>query len=82
MSPTIRSVVVPISDLVAAKAIYWALLGAPHTGQPYDVGYSAAGFEVGLDPHGDVAGWPVASADVDDLDAVRVAPVTHACLFE
>jgi predicted enzyme related to lactoylglutathione lyase len=70
MSPTIRSVVVPVSDLDAAKAIYSALLGAPHTDQPYYVGYSADGFEVGLAPHGDVAGGPVAYADVDDLDAV------------
>ncbi|MGH3514366.1 MAG: VOC family protein [Pseudonocardiaceae bacterium] len=71
MSPTIRSVVVPVSDLDAAKAIYTALLGAPHTDQPYYVGYSADGFEVSLAPHGDVAGGPVAYADVDDLDAVR-----------
>jgi catechol 2,3-dioxygenase-like lactoylglutathione lyase family enzyme len=69
MSPTIRSVVVPVSDLDAAKAIYTALLGAPHTDQPYYVGYSADGFEVSLDPHGDVAGGPAAYADVDDPNA-------------
>jgi predicted enzyme related to lactoylglutathione lyase len=71
MSPTIRSVVVPVSDLVSAKAIYSALLGAPHTDQPYYVGYSAGGFEVSLAPHGDVTAGPVAFTDVDDLDAVR-----------
>jgi predicted enzyme related to lactoylglutathione lyase len=70
MSPTIRTLVVPVSDLDAAKAIYTALLGSPHTDQPYYVGYSAGGFEFGLAP-GDVAGGPVAYADVDDLDAVR-----------
>jgi catechol 2,3-dioxygenase-like lactoylglutathione lyase family enzyme len=71
MSPTIRSVVVPVSDLDAAKAIYTALLGAPHTDQPYYVGYSADGFEVSLNPSGDVAAGPVAYVDVDDLDGVR-----------
>ncbi len=73
MSTTIRSVVVPVSDLGRAKAIYTALYGAPHTDQPYYVGYSADGFEISLNPHGDVAGGPVAFADVDDLDAARTA---------
>jgi predicted enzyme related to lactoylglutathione lyase len=70
MSPTIRSLVVPVSNLDAAKAIYTALLGTPHTDQSYYVGYNADGFEVALAP-GDVAGGPVAYADVEDLDATR-----------
>ncbi len=70
MSPTIRSLVVPVSDLNTAKAVYTALLGEPHTDQPYYVGYNVNGFEVALAP-GDVAGGPVAYADVDDLDATR-----------
>ncbi len=70
MSPTIRSLVVPVSDLNTAKAVYTALLGEPHTDQPYYVGYNVTGFEVALAP-GDVAGGPVAYADVDDLDATR-----------
>ena len=70
MSPTIRSLVIPVSDLDAAKAVYTALLGAPHTDQPYYVGYDVDGFEVSLTP-GDAAGGPVAYADVDDLDATR-----------
>lgn len=73
MSTTIRSVVVPVSDLEAAKAIYTALYGAPHTDQPYYVGYNADGFEISLNPSGDVAGGPIANADVDDLDAVRAS---------
>ena len=72
MSPTIRSLVVPVSDLAAAKPVYTALLGAPHTAEAYYVGYNVGGFEVGLAP-GDVAGGPVAYADVDDLDATRDA---------
>lgn len=70
MSPTIRSLVIPVSDLDAAKAVYTALLGAPHTDQPYYVGYDVDGFEVGLAP-GNVAGGPVVYADVEDLDATR-----------
>ena len=70
MSPTIRSLVIPVSDLDAAKTVYTALLGAPHTDQPYYVGYNVDGFEVALAP-GDVAGGPVAYADVEDLDATR-----------
>jgi predicted enzyme related to lactoylglutathione lyase len=70
MSPTIRSLVIPVSDLDSAKAVYTALLGTPHTDQPYYVGYNVDGFEVALAP-GDVAGGPVAFADVEDLDATR-----------
>jgi predicted enzyme related to lactoylglutathione lyase len=71
MSPTIRSLVIPVSDLDAAKAVYTALLGAPHTDQPYYVGYNVDGFEVGLNPGDDTAVGPVAFADVEDLDAAR-----------
>jgi predicted enzyme related to lactoylglutathione lyase len=70
MSTTIRSLVIPVSDLAAAKAVYTALLGAPHTDEAYYVGYNVDGFEVGLNPAGD-GGGPVAFADVDDLDATR-----------
>lgn len=70
MSSTIRSVVVPVSDLDAAKAVYTALLGAPHTDESYYVGYNVDGFEVGLNPAGG-GGGPVAFADVADLDATR-----------
>ena len=57
MSPTIQSLVIPVSDLAAAKAIYNVLLGEPHTDQPYYVGYNVNGFEVALAP-GDPAGRP------------------------
>jgi catechol 2,3-dioxygenase-like lactoylglutathione lyase family enzyme len=38
MSPTIRSLVIPVSDLDAAEAVYSALLGQPHTEESYYVG--------------------------------------------
>ena len=68
----IRSLVIPVSDIDAAKAIYSSVLGAPHTDTPYYVGYNIGGFEVALAP-GDAGGGPVANIDVDDLDAARDA---------
>ena len=50
MSPAIRSVVLPAADLGAAKALYTALYGDPHTDTPYYVGYNVDGFEVALAP--------------------------------
>jgi catechol 2,3-dioxygenase-like lactoylglutathione lyase family enzyme len=98
MNPTFRSLVIPVSDLEAAKAVYTALLGEPHTDQPYYVGYAANGFEVSLAPQGGGAGGPVAYADVEDLDGVRtsllvagaterdaprpVAPGVRVCVLE
>jgi len=97
MSPAIRSIVIPVSDLNASKGVYAALLGAPHTEEAYYVGFNVDGFEVGLAP-GDVSGGPVAYADVDDVDATRatllaagatersapqqVAPDVRVCVLE
>lgn len=70
MAPTIRSLVIPVSDLEAAKAVYTELFGSPHTDESYYVGYHINGFEVALNPAG-AGGGPVAFADVEDLDATR-----------
>ena len=70
MGTVIRSVVIPVSNIDGAKAIYSAVLGAPHTDQPYYVGYNVDGFEVALNPAGGTDG-PVVHLDVDDLDATR-----------
>jgi predicted enzyme related to lactoylglutathione lyase len=95
MSPTIRSLVIPVSDLNTAKALYTVLLGSPHTDESYYVGYNINGFEVGLNPAGE-GGGPVAFADVEDLDmtresllaagatelqARRVAPEARVCVL-
>jgi predicted enzyme related to lactoylglutathione lyase len=98
MSATFRSLAVPVSDLAAAKSVYTALLGKPHTDQPYYVGYDAEGFEVALAPSSDGGSGPVVYADVEDLDAVRerllaagatepsaprqVAPGVRVCVLE
>lgn len=72
MSNAIRSVVIPVSDLGAAKAIYTTAYGTPHTDESYYVGYNVDGFEIGLNPANDTDG-PVVNLDVDDLDAARQA---------
>ncbi len=72
MSTTIRSLVVQVSDLEAATALYTTLYGPPHTTTPFYVGFDAGGFEVSLTP-GAADGAPVAYADVADLDGTRAA---------
>ena len=72
MSPTIRSLVVPVSDVDAAKKVYAALYGDPHTDQPYYVGFNVGGFEIALNPARDTE-TTVAYADVEDLDQTREA---------
>jgi hypothetical protein len=47
----IKTVLHPVSDLAAAKAVYAALLGVPpHTDWSYHVGFEAAGKHIGLVP--------------------------------
>ena len=72
MTAAIRSLVIPVSDIDAAKKVYGTVLGEPHTDTPYYVGYNVDGFEVALAP-GQVGGGPVANVDVADLDAAREA---------
>ena len=70
MSPTIRSLVIPVSDLDAAKAVYTALLGSPHTDESYYVGYNVDGFEVGLNPPVEAGGrWPLPTSRISTRPA-------------
>ncbi|ASW54072.1 VOC family protein [Plantactinospora sp. KBS50] len=76
----IRTVLHPVSDLAAAKAVYAALLGtAPQTDSPYYVGFDAAGQQIGLVPGGGPQGMtgPVAYWHVPDIEA-KLAEVTAA----
>jgi predicted enzyme related to lactoylglutathione lyase len=81
-SPTqgIKTVLHPVSDVVAAKAVYSALLGvAPQADAPYYVGFEAAGQHIGLVPGGAQQGMtaPVAYWQVADIEA-KLAEVTAA----
>ncbi|GAA1368065.1 VOC family protein [Catellatospora chokoriensis] len=76
----ILTVLHPVSDLAAAKAVYTALLGMlPQTDSPYYVGFEAAGQQIGLVPGGGPQGMtsPVAYWHVADIEA-KLAEVTAA----
>ena len=74
----IKTVLHPVSDLAAAKAVYAALLGVlPQTDESYYVGFEAAGQQIGLVPGGGPQGMtsPVAYWHVPDIEA-KLAEVT------
>ncbi len=76
----IKSVLHPVSDLAAAKAVYAALLGiAPQADSAYYVGFEAEGQQIGLVPSGGPQGLtsPVAYWQVPDIEA-KLAEVTAA----
>jgi predicted enzyme related to lactoylglutathione lyase len=71
MASGMNTVVVPVRDVGAAKALYEALLGQPaYVDQPYYVGFRVGGQELGLDPNGHAQGMtgPVGYWEVDDLE--------------
>jgi len=76
----IKTVLHPVSDLAAAKAVYTALLGAPpQTDGSYYVGYDVAGQHIGLVPGGGPQGMtgPLAYWHVPDIEA-KLSEVTAA----
>jgi predicted enzyme related to lactoylglutathione lyase len=76
----IKTVLHPVTDLDAAKAVYSALLGmSPQHDAPYYVGYEAEGQHIGLVPGGGPQGMtsPVAFWHVADIEA-KLAEVTAA----
>ena len=76
----IKTVLHPVTDLDAAKAVYTALLGVPPMADaPYYVGYEVEGQHIGLVPGGSSQGMtsPVAYWQVPDIEA-KLAEVTAA----
>jgi len=76
----IKTVLHPVSDLAAAKAVYTALLGVePQSDESYYVGYEAEGQQIGLVPRGGPQDMtsPVAFWHVPDIEA-KLADVTAA----
>ncbi len=68
MTAGIKTIIYPVKDLAKAKALYGALLGVPPTSDaPYYVGFTVAGQEIGLDPHGHTEGM-TAYWHVDDIE--------------
>jgi predicted enzyme related to lactoylglutathione lyase len=80
MTPEVKTLLHPVSDLEKAKEVYAALLGAqPQTDSPYYVGFEAEGQQIGLVPGGGPQGMtsPVAYWHVSDIEA-KLAEVTAA----
>ncbi len=76
----VKTILHPVSDLAAAKAVYTALLGiAPQNDASYYVGYEVEGQQIGLVPGGGPEGMtsPVAYWHVADIEA-KLAEVTAA----
>jgi predicted enzyme related to lactoylglutathione lyase len=74
----LRSAIYPVADLAAAKAWYAQLLGqAPSFDQPFYVGFSVSGFELGLLPGGEPG-----TAGVQALWGVADVQAAHARLLE
>lgn len=76
----IKTVLHPVTDLEAAKAVYTALLGTPPVADAaYYVGYDVEGQHIGLVPGGAQQGMtgPVTYWHVPDIEA-KLAEVTAA----
>lgn len=73
----LRTAIYPVADLAAAKAWYENVFGvAPYFDQPFYVGFSVGGFELGLIPDGTPAkAGSLVYWGVDDIDA-EVARIT------
>ena len=86
----LRTVTYAAPDLASARAWYGRVLGfEPYFDEPFYVGFTVGGYELGLDPNqaagtgtsaGAVAYWGVANAEsafktLVDLGAVAISPV-------
>ncbi|MGW3311576.1 VOC family protein [Streptomyces sp. NPDC001073] len=80
MTDGLNTIIYPVKDLDAAKALFGALLGVePYADESYYVGYKVAGQDVGLDPNGHARGMtgPVPYWTVDDI-RTRLAAMVEA----
>ncbi len=80
----LRTVIYPVTDLAKAKAWYSELVGAqPYFDQPFYVGYSVGGFELGLIPdgrpgsQGALAYWGVADAAAEMARLEKMGAKVH-----
>ncbi len=66
----LRTVIYPAPDLAASKAWFTRLLGVePYFDEPFYVGFNVAGYELALDPDGELATGPVTYWGVADADS-------------
>jgi predicted enzyme related to lactoylglutathione lyase len=72
----VKTILLPVTDLDRAKAVYTALIGfPPQHDAPYYVGYDVDGLHIGLVPGGQ--GSPVDYWHVSDIEG-KLAAVTAA----
>ena len=72
MNKGIKTIIYPVQDLAAAKALYGSLLGVkPYMDEAWYVGYRVGDQEIGLDPNAGAQGltMPVGYHQVDDIQA-------------
>lgn len=72
MTKGVGTIIFPVSDLTAAKALYSTLLGMePGADYPYYVGFDAPGQHIGLNPNGHREGMvgPTVFWHVTDIEA-------------
>jgi predicted enzyme related to lactoylglutathione lyase len=71
MTAALKTIIYPVSDLTAAKAVFSAFLGAPVMDHAYYVQFESESQAIGLDPHGHGKAMtgPVPYWHVDDIDA-------------
>ena len=66
----IKAIIYPVRDIAQAKSVYAVLLGKqPDMDEPYYVGFTLDGLDVGLDPSGHAQGMtgPVSYWQVADM---------------
>src|SRR4051794_13787178 len=74
----LRTIIYPAPDLAAAKAWFSQVLGAaPYFDEPFYVGFSVGGYELGLAPDADPADGPVTYWGVADADEAYAALLEH-----
>ena len=70
----LRTVIYPTADLAAGTAWWTQALGSgPYFEEPYYVGWSVGGYELGLDPNAPVDAGPVSYWGVEDCEAALAA---------
>ncbi len=74
----LRTVIYPVPDLAAAKAWFTDLLGfGPYFDEPFFVGFSVGGYELGLLPDGDPADGALTYWGVDDVGEAMAAAIAR-----
>jgi predicted enzyme related to lactoylglutathione lyase len=85
MTEGLNTIIVPVSDLAKAKALYGELLGVqPSSDAPYYVGFDVDGQQLGLDPNGHASGMtgPVGYWHVDDINGSVKALVEAGAVIQ